>query len=203
MSLLARHRLAPPRLVLAVAIILAFGAAYPYARSQDDLTGNRVSASVRPRVRYSSSAVEAAVRALQRRINHVPRPAAVLPSFDRLTITRSHRGVAVVARKLRHEIRIALTAPDAPRVLSVGIVHPRPHVTLAVLRRRYPSFITIDRARFTLRVYSHLRFVKSYPIAVGQLGLSTPAGLYHIQNKVVNPSWQVPFSSWTGSLAGH
>ena len=70
------------------------------------------------------------------------------------------------------------------------------------LRRRYPSFITIDRARFTLRVYNHLRFVKSYPIAVGQQGLETPAGLYHIQDKTVNPSWQVPLSSWAGSLAG-
>jgi lipoprotein-anchoring transpeptidase ErfK/SrfK len=167
-----------------------------------DLTGKETSANVRPRVHYSSSAVEAAVRALQRRINVASRPAAVLPSFDRLTITEPRRGVAVVARKLRREIRLALTVPNAPRVLTVPIVHPRPHVTLAVLRRRYPSFITIDRAAFTLRFFSHLRYVKSYPIAVGQQGLQTPAGLYHIQDKVVNPSWQVPFSSWTGSLAG-
>src|SRR5207247_746051 len=47
-----------------------------------------------------------------------------------------------------------------------------------------------------------LKLVRSYPIAVGQVGLQTPAGIYHIQDKVVNPSWQVPFSSWTGSLAG-
>jgi lipoprotein-anchoring transpeptidase ErfK/SrfK len=75
-------------------------------------------------------------------------------------------------------------------------------VTVSVLRRLYPSFITIDRAAFRLRVYSHLRFVRGDPIAVGQLGLQTPAGLHHIQNKVVNPSWLAPFSSWTGSLAG-
>jgi len=75
-------------------------------------------------------------------------------------------------------------------------------VTAAVLRRRYPSFITIDRGAFRLRLYRYLRLVRSYPIAVGQVGLQTPAGLYHIQDKVVNPSWQVQFSSWTGSLAG-
>src|SRR5205814_972772 len=59
-----------------------------------------------------------------------------------------------------------------------------------------------DRAAFRLRAYSHLKLARRYPIAVGQVGLQTPAGLYHIQDKMVDPSWQVPFSSWTGSLAG-
>jgi lipoprotein-anchoring transpeptidase ErfK/SrfK len=84
----------------------------------------------------------------------------------------------------------------------VPIRYPQPRVTVSDLSRRYPSYVTIDRGRFTLRVYSNLRLVRSYPIAVGQVGLQTPAGLYHIQDKVVNPSWQVPLSSWTGSLAG-
>jgi lipoprotein-anchoring transpeptidase ErfK/SrfK len=75
-------------------------------------------------------------------------------------------------------------------------------VTVSDLSTRYPSYITVDRGNFTLRVYSHLQLARSYPIAVGQAGLQTPAGLYHIQDKVVNPSWQVPLSSWAGSLAG-
>ena len=40
------------------------------------------------------------------------------------------------------------------------------------------------------------------PIAVGQQGLETPAGLYHAQDKQVDPSWHVPNSAWAGSLAG-
>ena len=43
---------------------------------------------------------------------------------------------------------------------------------------------------------------KSYPIAVGQQGLETPAGLYHVTDKQVNPYWHVPNSAWAGSLAG-
>jgi lipoprotein-anchoring transpeptidase ErfK/SrfK len=39
-------------------------------------------------------------------------------------------------------------------------------------------------------------------VAVGKQGLETPAGLYHIQNKGVNVPWNVPNSSWAGSLAG-
>ena len=126
-------------------------------------------------------------------MRQLPVNAIVVPSFDRLRVEVGHRGVAV-APGLRREIERTLVARRSRRLIEVPI--------LAVLRRRYPSFITIDRARFTLRVYSHLKLVRSYPIAVGQLGLQTPAGLYHIQDKVVNPSWQVPFSSWTGSLAG-
>jgi lipoprotein-anchoring transpeptidase ErfK/SrfK len=282
-SLVARRRLAAGALVLAVAAVLAIGAAYAYARSQRDtvapgihvgtidlgglsagaarlklerayrplehsllirygggrlvlttrearvsvntealvaraldlsgrawfvprawreLTGGRLEANLSPRVRYSRSAVEDAVHGLQRRIDRPSGNATLVPTFDRLLVKKGHRGVAVAAGRLRREIGEVLVSRHARRVIDVPIDHPRPKVTVATLRRRYPSFITIDRAAFRLRAYSHLRLVRSYPIAVGQVGLKTPAGLYHIEDKVVNPSWQVPFSSWTGSLAG-
>jgi L,D-transpeptidase catalytic domain len=275
-----RRRLAIGGLVLAVVVVLAFGAAYGYARSQDDViangihvgsvdlsglsastararlddrftilrrplvlrypqgrltlspqvtvdsaatvdealalshrswflprawrdaTGGDVHARLRPRVEYSQAAVQRAVRALQRRLDRPARSATVVPSFKSLAVTRGHRGAKVVARILRLRIHKALTHANLPRELAVPVLHPRPHLTSAALRRKYPSFITIDRGAFTLRLFKHLRYVKSYPIAVGQQGLETPAGLYHIQNKVVNPSWQVPNSAWAGSLAG-
>src|SRR6266542_4173055 len=165
------------------------------------LTGEQINAKLNARVDYSHSAVERVVSELQRRIGRPPVNAVLVPSFDRLTVKSGHGGVALAAGLLRREIATALVTPRAPRLLEVPIRHLRPRVTVAVLRRRYPSFITIDRAAFRLRLYSHLRLVRSYPIAVGQVGLQTPAGLYHIQDKVVNPSWQVPFSAWTGSLA--
>ena len=60
----------------------------------------------------------------------------------------------------------------------------------------------VNRGGFELKHYRNLKLVKSYRIAVGQVGLETPAGLYHIQNKAVNPAWSVPNSDWAGSLAG-
>jgi len=42
----------------------------------------------------------------------------------------------------------------------------------------------------------------TYTVAIGMAGLETPAGLYHIQDKQVNPSWHVPNSAWAGKLAG-
>jgi hypothetical protein len=171
-------------------------------RAWRDLTGGRVDVHVRPDIQYSQSGVERTVRELQRRIDRPARNAVLLPSFDRLRIRRGHGGVAVSANLLRRQIVEALVTRQRERQLDVPLRWLRPPVSVAALHRRYPSFITIDRGAFTLRVYHRLKLVRSYPIAVGQLGLETPAGLYHIQNKVVNPSWQVPFSSWTGSLAG-
>jgi lipoprotein-anchoring transpeptidase ErfK/SrfK len=78
----------------------------------------------------------------------------------------------------------------------------RPTVTRAELATRFPSYITVDREAFQLRVYQHLKLARTYTIAVGQIGLETPAGLYHIQDKQVDPSWHVPNSAWAGSLAG-
>jgi lipoprotein-anchoring transpeptidase ErfK/SrfK len=166
------------------------------------LTGARVKANLRPRITYSRAAVERAVRELQRRLRRSPVNAVLVPSFDRVMIKSGHRGVAVAAALLHREIATTLVSKQAPHLVVVPIRRPRPRVTVAVLRRRYPSFITIDRSAFKLRLYSHLRLVRTYPIAVGRIGLQTPAGLYHIQNKAVDPSWYVPLSAWAGSLAG-
>jgi lipoprotein-anchoring transpeptidase ErfK/SrfK len=172
------------------------------ARAWRELSGGEVQANLHPHVRYSRAVVEHTVHTLQRRIDRRAVNAVLVPSFDRLTVKGSHRGVAVAASLLRHALVATLVTPQARRLIEVPTTHPRPRVTVAVLRRRYPSFITIDRAAFRLRLYRHLKVVRSYPIAVGQVGLQTPAGLYHIQDKVVNPSWKVPLSAWTGSLAG-
>jgi hypothetical protein len=165
-------------------------------------TGGDVPANLDVRLHYSNAAVAHAVHELQQRIDRPTENAAVVPSFDSLTVTDGKSGVAVAAGVLRREIARVLASRSGPRVIDVPIRFPRPQVTVSDLGRRYPSYVTIDRGRFTLRVYSHLQFVRSYPIAVGQAGLQTPAGLYHIQDKVVNPSWQVPNSAWAGALAG-
>ena len=66
----------------------------------------------------------------------------------------------------------------------------------------YPTYLTLDRATYTLRLWKDLKLAKTYTVAVGQEGLETPEGLYHIQDKQMNPTWHVPESDWAGSLAG-
>jgi lipoprotein-anchoring transpeptidase ErfK/SrfK len=87
-------------------------------------------------------------------------------------------------------------------VVKAVVERTRPEVTRQDLAARYPSYITIDRSGYKLRLFENLALTKTYPIAVGQAGLETPAGLYSIQNKQVNPYWYVPDSDWAGDLAG-
>ena len=71
-----------------------------------------------------------------------------------------------------------------------------------MLTSAYQAYIVVDRPDFKLLLYQHLHPTHTYPIAVGMAGLETPAGLHHILDKQVNPSWYVPHSAWAGSLAG-
>jgi lipoprotein-anchoring transpeptidase ErfK/SrfK len=77
-----------------------------------------------------------------------------------------------------------------------------PKVTMAELRDKHPAIVIVDRGAFRLTLYRRLRRARSYRIAVGQAGRETPAGLYRIQNKAIDPAWFVPNSDWAGELAG-
>jgi lipoprotein-anchoring transpeptidase ErfK/SrfK len=75
-------------------------------------------------------------------------------------------------------------------------------VTRKDLSKKYGTIIIVDRSRFKLRLYKKLKLSKTYGVAVGQIGLETPSGLYAINDKQVNPTWNVPKSAWAGKLAG-
>jgi lipoprotein-anchoring transpeptidase ErfK/SrfK len=115
---------------------------------------------------------------------------------------RSKPGRAIPSKKVNAAIEAALADPRLPRLLKPGRVNVRPAVTTRDVTRRYATVITVDRAHFRLRLFKHLRFKKSYGVAVGQPAYPTPTGLYAIQNKQVNPTWTVPNSPWAGELQG-
>jgi hypothetical protein len=103
---------------------------------------------------------------------------------------------------LRNGIAAALADPAVARVFHERLVSDRPHVSYRSLPHRYPTVVTVDRSTFRLRLFKFLRLVKSYGVAVGRVGLATPPGRYHVQEREVNPSWHVPNAPWAGSLAG-
>ena len=119
-----------------------------------------------------------------------------------LTPVPAREGVAVERDALRRQLAAALLRVSGPRTLTIPTRTLHPRWTIADLPKRYPSFLLVSRETFTLRLFKHLKLTKTYPIAVGRAGLETPAGLYHINDRQVNPSWHVPMSSWAGDLAG-
>ena len=68
----------------------------------------------------------------------------------------------------------------------------KPKVSTKQLAKKYPAVLIVNRGTHKLQLYKNLKLKKTYGIAVGQVGLETPAGLYNIQNKAVNPAWHVP-----------
>jgi lipoprotein-anchoring transpeptidase ErfK/SrfK len=170
------------------------------SRVARDLTGGEEDAQVPARVTYSRRALDRLVARVERRVNRKARDATL--DFPSLHQVKERNGIAVRSDRLRSRLDQALVTPGVDRTIAAPTRVTKPKVTRAQLADRYPKLITIDRANFQLRFFRRLRLVKSYTIAVGQVGLETPAGLYHVQNKAVNPAWQVPNSAWAGSMAG-
>lgn len=172
------------------------------ARLLRALQGRQLSANIPLYASVSAAGLSRVVSRVARALDRSPRSARVVPSARRLRVVPSHDGLAVERGALRAALQTALLDPAAARTLNVPTRPVRPKVSTGLLARRLASYILVDRSHFTLRLYRHLQLVHTYRIAVGRTGLETPAGLYRIDDRQVNPSWHVPLSAWAGSLAG-
>jgi lipoprotein-anchoring transpeptidase ErfK/SrfK len=164
-------------------------------------TGGEVDREIAPRISYSADALDGFVAEVSDAIDRAPQDATVEPSPDSLNLVEGQDGLNVRTGQLRDELEAAIGSPH-DRVVSPKVDRVKPQVTTDQLAGKYPVYLTVDRAAFQLRLWKDLKLAKTYTIAVGQAGLETPAGLYSINDKQVNPSWHVPDSAWAGDLAG-
>ena len=167
-----------------------------------ELRGGRVDASLPARVRFSDRAVRALVARVEKGVERPARDATVSFSGVGVTKVAGHDGRSIDAGRLEDRIGRALRHAKGSRRLSVATRATKPEVTMSDLAGKYPVALAVDRSHFKLRLFKDLKLEKTYPIAVGQIGLETPAGLYHITNKAIDPAWTVPNSAWAGDLAG-
>ena len=167
-----------------------------------DIAGFDVAARVELRMSFSEAELARFTERVEAAVERVPRDPSVVPTAAGLAVRVPVHGIEVNATQLRRQLVRALTDIRASRRIRVPAVRIPPTTTAGELKARYPKFVTVDRSGFRLRLYENLKLVRTYTIAVGAIGYDTPAGLYRIQNKAVNPVWNVPHSPWTGSLAG-
>ena len=171
-----------------------------FSRVARDLTGGEEDAHVPARVGYDRGAIEKLVKRVAKGLNREARDAELdFPSLEKI---KERKGRAVKTAVLRQRLAQVLTVPSVDRRVKAPVRVIQPKVTRADLVEKYPALLVVDRSSFQLHFYKKLELAKSYTIAVGAVGFDTPAGLYHIQNKAVNPAWSVPNSDWAGSLAG-
>jgi lipoprotein-anchoring transpeptidase ErfK/SrfK len=164
-------------------------------------TGDNVYRNLPAQVGYSHKAIEEFVGAAADAIDREATDATVAPSPSSLNAVPGKDGLALDQTKLRNQLVSAIGSGNQT-VIRPSVHRTKPDVTTAQVASRYPTYVTIDRAGFTLRLWKNLKLAKSYPIAVGMSGLETPAGTYTINDKQVDPSWYVPDAAWAGDLAG-
>jgi lipoprotein-anchoring transpeptidase ErfK/SrfK len=172
------------------------------SRTWRELRGTAVRADVKADVGYSRAAVRRLVARVARRIDRPARDATLDLESGVVDPQPSHNGISVRTSWLRRKVQRTLLSTGPRSAVKVRTVVLKPKVTTEKLAKEYPAVLIINRGAFRLTLYKDLKPAKTYGIAVGQVGLETPAGLYHVQNKAVNPAWHVPNSDWAGDLAG-
>lgn len=164
--------------------------------------GAEVERKIDPQLSYSHSALERFIEEVAASVARPPRDATISPTVTSLNPVPARSGRELRREQLRRRLEQALVDPESPRTVGGTAERIQPEVTTDELAAQYPTYITIDRASFTLRFFRNLKLAESYTIAVGQQGYATPAGLHAIESKQVNPTWYVPDEPWAGRLAG-
>ncbi|MGI8461467.1 MAG: L,D-transpeptidase family protein [Solirubrobacterales bacterium] len=167
------------------------------------VTGDKVEHRIQPDVAYSDTAVERFVAGVAAKVNTEAQDATVEPTLTSLEPIEGKNGRALQEDQLRADIKRVLEDDgNGARTVKAKVDVVKPDVTTADVAAQYPTYITVDRSTFTLRLYENLELSKEYTVAIGQQGYDTPTGAYAVQSKQVDPVWSVPDSDWAGKLAG-
>jgi lipoprotein-anchoring transpeptidase ErfK/SrfK len=169
------------------------------SRTWRELRGTAVRADVKAAVHYDRASVRRLVSRVQRRIDKPAQDASLNLAGGVVDPKSSTDGIAVQTAWLRQTVRRTLLSTGDRSAVHVKTSVVKPKVTTEQLAKKYPAVLVLNRASFTLTLYKDLKRAKSYSVAVGMVGLETPSGTYHIQNKAVDPAWTMPNSSWVAA----
>ena len=176
-------------------------ALYAKAPAKPSGGGAVVGATVPLALSHSRLAVRAFTGRVFKSVFRPARNATMRITLRKIRVRRAAHGRTVNTKQLAAQIDKVLDDPSAVRRVHQRIVKTSPAINANDLRRN-GTVITVDKNNFKLRLFKHLKFSKSYGVAVGQPAYPTPSGLFSIQNKQVNPTWSVPNSPWAGELQG-
>ncbi|HEX7278029.1 MAG TPA: L,D-transpeptidase family protein, partial [Solirubrobacterales bacterium] len=166
------------------------------------VSGGEVDESIASGIAYSEPAINRFVRRVAEDVNREPQNADVEPSGAELIVVAGKDGLKLRDNLLEKELKAAVLNAGAPDAVVAHAHSIAPEVTKEEVASQYPTYLTLDRSTFTLRLWKDLKLARTYTVAVGAEGFATPEGLYQIEAMEENPVWNVPESDWAGSLAG-
>ncbi len=155
-------------------------------------TGGEVDVAISPQVTYSNKAIDEFIAKVSAEVATEPVNATIEPSAVSLEGDRrpgGHRRRRVGAA---HAGSSRWSSARPKRKVSVPVDTVQPEVTKEDLAEQYPTYLTVNRSTFELTLWKDLEPAKTYTVAIGAAGFDTPAGVYNIQNKAVDPAWSVP-----------
>jgi len=148
-------------------------------------------------VHYSKRKLTAFVASIARRVDRAPVPARVTgataagPEFS-----TPRRGRTVDKATLSAALVQALA--DARREPLQVLTRPLPPQRTAAA---FGPVVVITRATNKLRLYDGPTLVRTFPVATGQAIYPTPAGVWRIVDKQLNPWWYPPTQdAWARGL---
>jgi lipoprotein-anchoring transpeptidase ErfK/SrfK len=150
-------------------------------------------------VKFKVSKVRTYVDKVEKGIARAPRDARVDIKLTKISKIAHRDGRSIDKQALEASVIATLGDPAANRKLTPALVATKPKITTGSLGKAYGTIVTIDRGNFKLRLFKNLKLSKTYGVAVGAPGYSTPTGRYSIVNKAVNPAWTAPDSPWAGA----
>jgi lipoprotein-anchoring transpeptidase ErfK/SrfK len=166
------------------------------------VSGGEVDESISPHVTYFEPAINRFVRRIAEDVNREPQNADVEASGASLNVVAGKDGLKLRDNLLEKELKAAVLHANAPDTIVARAHSVAPEITKDEVAAQYPSYLTLDRSSYTLRLWKNLKLVETYTVAVGAEGFATPEGLYQIEDMQENPYWHVPESDWAGDLAG-
>jgi lipoprotein-anchoring transpeptidase ErfK/SrfK len=173
-----------------------------FSRAWRNVRNESINTELAAEVSYNRPAIQKLVKRVQKAIDRKPRDAKLDLSEGKVEPTESRTGVRVKYNSLAKAVEETLLTPGSDETVKVKTSVVQPKVATKDLAKKYPAILIANRKTFKLTLYKNLKLKKTYGIAVGKVGMDTPAGLYSIANKAVNPAWHVPNSDWAGDLAG-
>jgi lipoprotein-anchoring transpeptidase ErfK/SrfK len=173
-----------------------------FSRTWRNVRNESLDTELAAEVSYNQPAIRKLVKRVQKSLDRKPVNAKVDLSKGFIDESGSKTGLRVKYNTLAKDVERTLLDPGNTETVKVQTTVVQPETSTKDLAKKYPAVLIVDRKAFKLTLYKNLKKAKTYGIAVGKVGLDTPAGLYEIQNKAVNPAWHVPNSDWAGDLAG-
>src|SRR5215216_7508080 len=151
------------------------------SRTWREVRGTPILSDLDAKVTYSKPAIRRLVARVQRDLAVEPVNASVDLEHGSVDPKPSKDGRAVRAARLRRDLERELLDSGRSRRVRVRTSVVQPEVSTKDLAKKYPAVLVVNRPSFSLTLYKDLKLAKTYKVAIGQVGLETPAGLYHVQ----------------------